>query len=192
MPPLPLPFRLGLGSRRRGFATRLIVGLHRRAIEDRPVGLSDMIADGIEAEGGVGHLDHAVAPVDLKRDLGCHPGEELELGVGRGEDDRIGDDVLRGRRGEADLGDLSLEHLPWIRIDGKLHRLPRFLRKADLADVGFIDGGEDPHLAAHVGGDDKQLRRLKLRGECLAELHLAIDDDPGDRREDLRVIEVGQ
>ena len=67
----PAPFGLGIGTgrRRRRGAARLVVGLQCAAVEDRPVGGADMVAERVEAQGAVGHPDDVVAAVDLERDL---------------------------------------------------------------------------------------------------------------------------
>jgi hypothetical protein len=63
------------------------------------------------------------------------------------------------------------------------------LAGTDPADIRLVDVGVDLHLG-QVGGDDEERRRLHARGDRLADVDAALNDDAVDRRFDHGVREV--
>ncbi|MBV6418272.1 MAG: hypothetical protein CMLOHMNK_03082 [Steroidobacteraceae bacterium] len=59
----------------------------------------------------------------------------------------------------------------------------------DRSDVAFGDGRDDLHLG-EILRDQEQLRRRQARGDRLADVDIALDDDAVDRRDDFRVGEI--
>ena len=122
---------------------------------------------------------------DDDRDVGGHAWLELEVGVVHGNDDVVRDHVLHGRRGVAHLHDVAVESAVRKRIDGKIHLLPDL----DHADIGLGHGGVDLHFREVVGDDEKD-GRIHRRGDGLAHIDAARNDDAVDRRMDRAMVEI--
>src|SRR6185436_731594 len=73
--------------------------------------LAEQLGGGTEAQRGVGDLEHVVLLGPHEGDVGGHAGLELELLVVDVDDGVVGDDVLHGLRGVADLAHLAAEAL---------------------------------------------------------------------------------
>ena len=67
-------------------------------------------------------------------------------------------------------------------VDRECRRLPN----PDIADVGFVDAGVQPH-PAQVAGDREQPRRAR---DDLPHDRRVIENDAGDRGPDRRVIDL--
>ena len=104
------------------------------------------------------------------------PGRSFSLGVVDVDDGRVRDDARDVVRAVADLRDLAVEDLARERVDDAVGVHP----VGDLADVGFVDVGQDPHLA-QVLGDDEEHRRLEARDHGGARVDAARHDDAVDR-----------
>ena len=118
--------------------------------------------------------------------------EEL-LGIGRGNDRRVGDDVLHRFRRPAHLDDPAVKDAVRIGVHGKLGGLALF----DRSDIRFIDAAAHLHLT-EIARDAKQGLRLQPCRDRLPRIDLAADDDAVDRRSndgapqfDLRLVENG-
>ncbi len=138
-----------------------------------------------EAERRVRDPQHIRAPGDLHAQVRRHSGLELEARVGHVDDRRVGRHILDDDRLQANLGDHALELFARICVYSKRH----VLVGPDAADIGFVDVGVDLHLR-QVRGDDKENRRLHAGGDCLSDVHAALDHDAVDGRVDGAVIEV--
>ena len=66
-------------------------------VQDRQIFGSHVLRLGIEPQRGVRQLNDVGAVVDLKRDAGCHAGQEFQFRIRCPDNDGIGDYVLRGR-----------------------------------------------------------------------------------------------
>src|SRR5206468_2401875 len=102
------------------------------------------------AEGGVRNGDHVFPLVDQKVEIGGEVWLQLPRVVLGGDDDSVGDDVLRHLGVESRLvgGDDPGEVSAGYGVDTEPDGLPRL----DVGDVGFVHGGPDLH-AAQVLGD---------------------------------------
>jgi hypothetical protein len=122
---------------------------------------------------------------ETMRTFAVMPGTEPQVRVRRVDDDRVGDDVLHGRRGLADLLDDAVE-----RAAGNASTLnvARWSGRTRPMSVSSIATG-DLHLR-QVLGDREQRRRVEARGDRLARVDLARDHDAVDRRGDRGLLEV--
>ena len=113
------------------------------------------------------------------------PGLEQSLGVIHGEHRLIGHDATRRFRRATDFADLRRERTIRIRIDTEV----RGLSHADVADVGFVDVDDQPHLG-EVLRKCEQRRGLKRGRHRLAWIDLPVQDDAADRRADDGFLDV--
>ncbi len=180
-------------SLQRGLAVVVGFGaLFGPAFENGHVLGADLLGDRIEPEGRVRDLDDVLTLVDLERQAGGHSGEQIEVRIGSGDDDRIGDDILFRGRAQTDLENRAAEDLVGVGVDREGHRVFLALGLFDQSDVGFVDRSVDVHLLPHIGGDHEQLRCLELGGHRLARVDFTIDDDAVDGRADLGIVEIRQ
>ena len=86
----------------------------------------------------------------------------------------------------AHLLDLPAEAAARVGVD----RESGPLTEPDLADLGFIDGGVDLHVA-QVAGDHEEFGRLETGGNRLAGIDRALDHDAVDRGANRGAFEIG-
>ncbi len=181
-----------LGRRRLFRLRRLLIGRAILLPFDEPqIGRPDVRGIGVKPQGRIGDLHHIGSITNLKRDVGGHAGEQLEVGIRGGHDHRVRDHVLRRRRVHADFLNRPLKQFVGIGVDGERDRQFLPLGLPDQADVGLVDRSVHVDPLAQVGGDDEQLGCLKLGRQHLARIDLAIDDGPRFGRQDLAVLELG-
>ena len=147
--------------------------------------LRDDSVAGPEAERGVGHLEHVPGAGHDELDRRRHAGQQLAVRVGDGDDHGVVDDVLVDRRLQPDLLDGAGELPVRVGLDREADALPLL----DLADVALVHRGEDLHLR-EVVGDEEQLGGREAGRHRLPDVHVPLDDRPGDRRGDRGVGEV--
>ena len=128
---------------------------------------------------------HVGALGDLDVDVGRHAGLQLQRGVGDVDDRRVGDDVLLHDRLQPHLRHRAVEVVGRVGVDAERH----VLAGTDAADVRLVEVGDDLHLR-EIGREDEQGRRRHAGGHRLADVHIARDDQPVDRRADDRVLQV--
>ncbi len=104
---------------------------------------ADQISAGAKAEGCVGHAQHVVLVGEHETDVGGHARPQLEIGVVDIDDGIVGDDVLHGRGGVANLANRTPERLAREGVHGEcgLHA------RAQLAHVSLGHTGVHLHFA---------------------------------------------
>ena len=136
-------------------------------------------------QGRIRHHQDTFSTAHFELHIGGQVWKQLAVGVVGDHFDGIGDDVLRHRRVQSDLADLSRKNLAGVRIHRERHRLARL----DIADVRLVD--RHPHLhALKVLRDEEKARGIQAGHHGLPDVHPAVNNDPLDRRFDDTVAQV--
>ena len=172
----------GLHTTRRATARRAAA---RLAAARRRVGRCRLDARRPEPERGVRNLQDARLLRGHELDVRRHSRDELSRRIRHRDDHRVGDDVLDDLSRLPDLRDSPDERFPGKRVD----REAGAVVELDAADVRLVHARLDLH-PREVLGDGEEHRSLKARGDGLADVHLAGDDDAVHGGLDRRVVEI--
>jgi len=123
--------------------------------------------------------------IDNHGQIRGHSRFEFELRIIHSNDNAICHDILNRLRFESNFGNLAVEHIGPICVDGKGHL--NVIR--DLSDIGFVDVGLHLHVRQIVG-DQKQRRRRQTRSNGLADVDTPGNHDSVNRRINLGQIEI--
>jgi len=91
--------------------------------------------------------------IDDHSQVSGHPRFEFELRIFHSNDDAVSHDVLHGLRLQSNFGNLSVEYIVSIGVDGESH----LDLIGDLSDIGFVDVGLHLH-SRQIVGDQEQRR----------------------------------
>ena len=170
-----------------------IAVLHRRLLT---IVRDDEVCRRLMTIPGVGHVSPNTAPTDLDFEsvagithdnpqLRGHSWQQQQIRIWRGDDRRIGDDILHHLGKFADLKNLPAEGSIRISVHRELSRLAHF----QLSDIGLINLSVDLHPTQIVRNREQC---LGFEGDCngLARIDVPLDDDPINRRSEYGAIEI--
>ncbi len=109
--------------------------------------------------------------------IGRHAGPEFEVGIVHGDDRVVGDDILIGLGGIADLNHVSMKDPRRVGVHIEVDRLVGF----DAADIGFRDQGVNLHLTQIIGNLEQD-GRAEARRNSLADINITGNDNAIDGR----------